>query len=314
MNPEVPLRLLLGPQRPVANLDSTVALSGIGDGAIGVISAAWQEAEGDIDDVQRLVQHPLSDLRIYERTEDLFAADKHLHEAYRLRQDRLKEQQRLYRMRLEHLMVAARQTLRTEGDLAVVATERRHAISQLRALDRHHLGQVKKVHSRFDSEFDASSHALLSEHAAAIEDELSHFETVLITGGNVIVLMNRLRLFGLDRHLRGKNIIAWSAGAMVLTDHIVLFHDHMPQGRRDPEIVGQGMGLLPGIVLLPDAKRRLRAKDLVGTKLFSRRFAPAACMTLDNGSLLLFEGKTLRDSESARRLTRDGRSKRVRAA
>jgi hypothetical protein len=67
-------------------------------------------------------------------------------------------------------------------------------------------------------------------------------------------------------------------------------------------------------VLLPDAKRRLRAKDLVRTKLFSRRFAPAACMTLDNGSLLLFEGNTLRDSESAKRITRDGRSKRVRAA
>lgn len=314
MSPEVPVRLLLGPQRPVVNLDSAMARSGIGDGPIGVISAAWQEAEGDIDAVQRLVQNPLSDLRIYQRTNELFATDKRLHEAYRLRQDRLKEQQRLYRMRLRHLMVAARQILRTEGDPAVVAAERRHAISQLRALDRHHLGQVEKIHGQFDSEFNSSSYAVLSEHAAAIEDELSHFETVLITGGNVVVLMNRLRLFGLDRHLQRKNIIAWSAGAMVLCDHIVLFHDRMPQGRRDPEIVGQGMGLLPGIVLLPDANGRLRAKESVRTSLFSRRFAPAACMTLDNGSLLLFEGKTLRDSEAAKRITRDGRFKRVRAA
>jgi len=212
MSPEVPLRLLLGPQRPVVNLDSAVARSGIGDGPIGVISAAWQEAEGDIDDVQRLVQNPLSDLRIYERTEGLFAADERLHEAYRLRQDRLKEQQRLYRMRLEHLMVAARQTLHTEGDPTIVAAERRHAISQLRALDRHHLGQVEKLHSRFDSVFNADSHTLLAEHAAAIEDDLSRFKTVLITGGNVIVLVNRLRLYGLDRHLRRKNIIACPPG------------------------------------------------------------------------------------------------------
>lgn len=126
--------------------------------------------------------------------------------------------------------------------------------------------------------------------------------------------MNRLRLFGLDRQLRSKNIIAWSAGAMVLCDHIVLFHDRMPQGRRDPEIVGVGMGLLPDIVLLPDAKGRLRAKDLVRIKLFSRRFAPASCMTLDNGSLLLFENETLRDSDAAKRITRDGNFKRVRAA
>ena len=314
MSTEVPLRLLLGPQRPVVNLDSAVAQSGVGDGPIGVISAAWQEAEGDIDDVQRLVPNPLSDLRLYQRTEQLFAADKRLHEAYRRRQDRLKEQQRLYRMRLKHLMVAARQTLRTEGEPAVVAAERRHAISQLRALDRHHLGQVGKVHARFDNAFNTDSHALLSEHAAAIEDGLSHCETVLVTGGNVIVLMNRLRLFGLDRLLQRKNIIAWSAGAMVLCDHIVLFHDRMPQGRRDPEIVGRGMGLLPGIVLLPDAKGRLRAKDLVRIKLLSRRFAPASCMTLDNGSLLLFEGGTLRNSEAATRITREGRFKRVRVA
>ncbi|MDH3612664.1 MAG: Type 1 glutamine amidotransferase-like domain-containing protein [Gammaproteobacteria bacterium] len=314
MNSKMPLRLLLGPQRPIVNLDSAVARSGIGDGPIGVISAAWQEAEGDIDDVQRLVLNPLFDLRIYERTEELFAADKRLHEAYRLRQDRLKEQQRLYRMRLRHLMVAARQTLRTEGEPAVVAAERRHAISQLRALDRHHLGQIEKVHARFDSVFTADSHALLSEYTAAIEDELSRFKTVLITGGNVVVLMNRLRLFGLDRLLQRKNIIAWSAGAMVLCDHIVLFHDRMPQGRRDPEIVDEGMGLLPSIVLLPDAKGRLRAKDLVRVKLLSRRFAPASCMTLDNGSLLLFESETLRDSEAAKRITRNGSFKRVRAA
>ncbi len=314
MNTESPLRLLLGPQRPVVNLDSAVARSGIGDGPISVISAAWQEAEGDIDELRRLVPNPLSDLGIYARTEELFAADKRLHEAYRRRQDRLKEQQRLYSMRLRHLMVAARETLHTEGDPAVVAAERRHAISQLRALDRHHLGQVEKVHSRFDSEFSADSHRLLREYAAAIENELSNFETVLITGGNVIVLMNRLRLFGLDRHLRRKNIIAWSAGAMMLCEHIVLFHDRMPQGNRDPELVGHGMGLLPGIVLLPDAKGRLRAKDLVRTGLLSRRFAPASCTTLDNTALLLFENQTLCNSEAAKRITRDGTFKRVRAS
>lgn len=314
MNTEMPLRLLLGPQRPVVNLDSAVAQSGIGDGPIGVISAAWQEAEGDIDDVQRLLPNPLFDLRLYQRTEELFAADERLHEAYRRRQDRLKEQQRLYSMRLKHLMVAARETLRIEGEPAVVAAERRHAISQLRALDRHHLAQVEKAHTRFDSVFNADSHKLLAEHTAAIEDELSRFETVLMTGGNVIVLMNRLRLFGLDRLLRHKSIIAWSAGAMVLCDRIVFFHDRLPQGRRDPEIVGLGMGLLPGIVLLPDAKGRLQAKDLVRIRLFSRRFAPASCMTLDNGSLLSYAGETLRDSEAAKRITRNGRFKRVRAA
>ncbi len=313
MNPEAPLRLLLGPQRPVLNLDSALARSGIGDGPIGVISAAWQEAEGDIDGLQRLVKNPLSDLRLYEKAEALFAADTRLHEAYRSRQERLKEQQRLYRLRLRQLKIAARAILRAEGEPSVVAAERRHAISQLRALDQHHLRQVDKIHTRFDSAFNVGCNAPLAEHTAAFAESLSRFDSLLITGGNVIVLMNRLRLFGLGSHLERKNIIAWSAGAMVLADRIVLFHERMPQGRRDAEILCHGMAILPNIVLLPNASGRLKLRDSLRIGLFDRRFSPADCVTLDNGSYLLFEGETLRDSEAARRMTRNGKFKRVRA-
>lgn len=314
MSLQAPLRILLGPQRPAVNLDSAFARSGIGDAPIGVISAAWQEAEGDIDDVRRLVKNPLTDLGIYQKAEELFAADQLLHEAYRLRQDRLKQQQRLYRLRLRHLMIAARETLRAEGDPSVIAAERRHAISQLRALDQHHLRQVDKINVRFDSAVNVDRNAMLADHTAAIDEALSQFGSILISGGNVVILMNRLRLFGLHQKLHDKNVIAWSAGAMVLCDRIVLFHDRMPQGRRDAEILCRGMGILPRIVLLPDARGRLRSHDSLRVGLFDRRFSPATCMTLDNGSHLLFEGETLRDSEAARRMTRNGKFKRVRAA
>lgn len=211
-------------------------------------------------------------------------------------------------------MIAARATLRAEGERAVVAAERRHAISQLRALDKHHLRQVDKIHARFDNAFNVGCNAPLAEHTAAFAEALSRFDSLLITGGNVVVLMNRLRLFGLDQQLGQKNIIAWSAGAMVLCDRIVLFHDRMPQGRRDAEIMCRGMGLLPGIVLLPDARGRLRSRDSLRVSLFDRRFSPATSVTLDNGSHLLYEGESLRDSEAAKRMTRNGKFKRVRAA
>jgi hypothetical protein len=314
MTHKEPLRLLLGPQRPTVNLDRAVTRCGIGDGPIAVISAAWQEAEGDIDDVRRRLKNPLTDLGIYHKAHELFSGDKSLHDTYRLRQDRLKEQQRLYRMRLRQLMIAARATLRTEGDTTVVAAERRHAISQLRALDQHHLRQVGKIHSRFDNVCNIESNALLADQVANLEEQLANFETVLITGGNVVVLMNRLRLFGLHRLLRDKNIIAWSAGAMVLTDRIVLFHDKLPQGRRDAEIMSQGMGVLPRLVLLPNPSDRLRTRDRLRVSLFDRRFSPAICTTLDSGAFLLFEGETLRESEAAKRMTRNGQFKWVRSA
>lgn len=309
-----PLRLLLGPQRPTVNIHSAMKSAGFGDGPISVISAGWQEAEGDLGGLQEFVKNPLSDLRIYQRAEQLFAADTALHEAYRMRQSRLQEQQRFYRLRLRQLAIAARATLRTDGDRAIVAAERRHAVSQLRALDRHHLSQVRKLHARLDAAISAGSHPLLEEHAAAIRNELSQFETVLITGGNVVVLMNRLRLFGLPDLLRDKNIVAWSAGAMALCDRIVLFHDKLPQGRRDAEILATGTSIVPGIVVLPDATHRLRSGDALRVSLFDRRFSPDTCMTLNNGALLLFDGESLKESKAVKRMTRTGKFRRVRAA
>lgn len=306
-------RLLLGPQRPIRNLGDAFARAGFPDGPIAVVSAGWQEAEADIDDVYELVQRPLVDLRLYKRADELFAADSQLRDAYRNRQNKLKELQRLHRLRLRQLSIAARETLRVEGDHAMLAAEQRHAISQLRALDRHHLHSVQGIHASFDAEFHTSGSALLAEHAAAINQTLAECDIVLITGGNVIVLLNRLRLFGVDRLLSDKHLIAWSAGAMVLSDLIVLYHDRTPQGRRDPELLSDGIGTLPGFVFLPDAKRRLREKDTVRTGLISRRFAPAVSVTLDSGSTLLFEDRELRSAENAKRITRGGRLTRIRA-
>lgn len=314
MSPPVPARLLLGPQRPVANLGDALARSGISGGSIGVISAAWQEGEAETDDLQQLVQRPLIDLHLYRRADELFRTDEGLHKAYRARQERLKEQQRLYRMRLRQLMIAARATLRTEGTPAALEAERRHAISQLRALDKHHLRQVDKVNNRFADTINVESSRHLADVTAAVKEQLSGLETVLITGGNVVVLMNRLQLFGLDRLLREKNLVGWSAGAMVLCERIVLFHEKLPQGRRDAEIMCPGMGILPGIVALPDATGRLRVRDPLRISLFERRFSPAACITLDSGAELLFRGETLSASVAAKRITRSGKLERVRAA
>ncbi len=309
-----PLRLLLGPQRPVINLDRAIERTGIGNGPIGVISAAWQEAEGDIGDIQRLIENPLFDLGLYQRAEAVFTADEPLREAYRKRQEQLKELQRLHQLRLKQLTVAARGILRATGDIDAIADERRHAISQLRALDQHHLRQIRKINTRCDEELAGRKSPELSRHLEAVQEELARCETVLITGGNVVVLINRLRLFGMDVSLQSKNLIAWSAGAMALCDRIVLFHDRMPQGRRDPEVICEGLGIVPDTILLPDARNRLRTNESIRTSLFSRRFSPATCLTLDNGSLLLFEDGKVRRSENIFHLSREGQFTRVRAA
>jgi len=300
------IRLLLGPQRPVSNLRRAIDSLSLEEGPVACISAGWQEAEGDTDEVQELIGRPLHDLNLYARTEDLFQAQPGLHDAYRSRQDQLKEQQRLYRLRLRHLMNAARQVLGSDGDPQLLATEQRHAIAQLRALDRHHQLRVQSIHSDFSARFDAAHYAPLSVHLDAIRKALDGCQALLITGGNIIVLLNRLLLFDVAKLLQQRHIIAWSAGAMTLSERIVLFHDRTPEGRRDPELLGAGLGILPGQIFLPDARHRIRTKNPVRLGLFCRRFAPATCTMLDSESLLRFDDNKLAFAEQASRLKANG--------
>ncbi len=303
---------LLGPQRPTVNLDAAFgALDD--DQPVAVVSAGWQEAEGDIDDVHEIIKCPLVDLRLYQRAEEVLAHAARLREICRERQDRLQELQRLYRLRLSPSMLAARDLLQADGDPAILKHEQRHAVAQQRVLDRHHLRRISAIRKDFDTRIADERPPILTEHVAEIAAVLSRCQTVIIPGGNVAVLLNRLRLFDLGPSLASKNIIAWSAGAMVLSDKVVLFHDNTPQGDRDAEVFDSGLGIVNEFVFLPDAKHRLKLSDKIGVALFCRRFAPATCVTLDSGSLLRYQDGRIVAAEEVRRLSRSGALRRVRA-
>lgn len=305
------IRLLLGPQRPVTNLGAAMNAAGLPPGRVAVIAAGWQEAESDIDDVAAAAGREVVNLGLYRRAEEVFAAAPDLQAAYRARQDRLQELQRLYTLRLRQSMAAARQMLRANGDASLVAPEQRQAIAQLRALDRHHLQRLHTINAEFDAAFDVRSNAVLAAHAAEIAARLAEVESVILTGGNVAVLLNRLRLFDVGTLLASKHLVSWSAGAMALTERVILYHDKAPQGRRNPEIFGHGLGLVRHRVLLPDAQHRLKMGDRIRLALFSRRFAPAACVTLDSGSVLRLDGDRLDEVTDVRQIGASGRVRRA---
>ena len=239
-----PFRILLGPQNPVANLPAAVESLELGSGRIAIISAGWQEGERDVDAVSEAIGRSLTNLELYRRAETVFGHDPALHEQYRERQHQLKAQQRLYRLRLKQLSLAARQVGAIEpgGDISrdMLRAEQRHAIAQLRALDRHHLHRTELIQADFWGSLAPSSKAIIEEHRRELRSELEGCSLVLITGGNVVVLLNRLRLFGVSELLAEQPVVAWSAGAMALAERVVLFHDRTPQGRRDAEVLGAG--------------------------------------------------------------------------
>ena len=301
-------RILLGPQSPKPGLHQAAAAIGA-DGPIVVISAGWRDSEGDIEELQDEFDRPLQDLMIYHRAEEIFAREPELRALQRERQDKLQELQELYRLRLGPTITAARKLMRATTQPELLRLEQRAAIAQVRALDRHHLRRIQAIHHEFDLRRAQLHLPEATAEREAVQRQLAGAALVLIAGGHVAVLLNRMRLFRLGGVLAQKPLIAWSAGAMALSERIVLFHHNAPQGRRDAELLDAGLGIVRRRVLLPHARTRLDWSNRKRMALFSRRFAPAACCTLDEGSLLHFEDERLVSAAKSFQVTRTGQKR-----
>lgn len=305
--PSVKARLiLLGPQRLQPTLRHAVATL-VDGGRIAVVTAGWEEREGED---QELVAHLATDvvnLRLHERAEDVFRRDRELSGALRNRYDRLRRLRDLYRLRLDHALEAARELLKTEHeDEELLDEERREAIASVRQLDAHHLARTAEFQLAFDEEHSTYERSAVVAHRRELDAILSACTCLCIAGGHVGMLVNRLRMFGIDAWAARLPLVAWSAGAMALSERIVLFHDSPPWGRVNAEVMEGGLGVCPAVVPLPHAKRRLLLDDPARVALVALRFAPALCAALDEGSRLDRVGEAWQGSGGARELRADG--------
>ncbi|MCA9539645.1 MAG: hypothetical protein KC620_12200 [Myxococcales bacterium] len=208
--------------------------------------------------------------------------------AHRARQDRLRRLHLLYRRRLAHLMASARDMLRVADEPDLIEPERASALALVQALDAHHLARIEAENAAFDAEAEQTAGRAVAAHRAQVAAIVNECEGVLIAGGHVAVLSNRLRLFEVAPLLAQKPVLAWSAGAMALTERVLLFHDSPPQGAGDAELLERGLGLVPGVIVLPHAKKRLHLDDPRRVALMARRFAPDACYPMDLRTWLRF--------------------------
>jgi hypothetical protein len=134
---------------------------------------------------------------------------------------------------------------------------------------------------------------VIAGHRAAVADVLSGSAALVIAGGHVGVLADVLHLFNVAAALdqaaghpaaAAAPVIAWSAGAMALTDRIVLFGDRSAHGPGHAEVYGSGLSVLRDVVLLPHARARMLLDDTPRMAAFARRFAPARCIVLEAGT------------------------------
>jgi hypothetical protein len=307
--------VLMGPQRLAPIVDRALDLLQVG-GTVALITAGWQEREAEDRELkQALGGRDAVNLMLHSRGEAVFHDDNELFTSHRAKQDTLRRLQELYRRRLGHAMAAAIQMQGLEQNATVaprelISTQTASAIDAVRRLDDEHARASAEVEAAFAEKFQPRSRAAVQKHRRAIDQTLARCSAVAIAGGHVAVLLNKLRLFGLEEELLRLPLVAWSAGAMVVTERVVLFHDSPPQGRGNAEVLGPGLGLCPGIIALPHARRRLLLDDSRRIALFARRFAGATCVTLDEECTMAWcpdaAAGTWRAGGPTRELTADG--------
>ncbi len=279
--------LVLGPQRPRPNLAAALSRVGV-SGRVAVITAGWRHDEAELGPLERDLPHPLVHLPLYAWFEEVLAANPDLQAAYRVRQDRIQAFKALYRVRLS----AAYQTvLRLHAgpveDAALHAAELADAVGTIRRLDARVPAKCSEIRAASGVAAAPWQHPAVAAYRARIADTLAGCSGLAIAGGHVAILLNRMQLFGFEELLpafldQGGVIAAWSAGAMALTERVVLFYDDPPRGASEPEVLDQGFGVLRGRVLFPHARRRLRLDDPDRLRLLQARFG--RCIALENGA------------------------------
>lgn len=281
---------LLGPQHDRPTLREVLDRMGAA-GPYVLVSAGWEERESETGRLEAHLGEPVRSLDLWPRCEAAFESDADLRHVMFDRHDRMKELSALYRIRLAAELSAARELMgrtRPDGEDSLVAPSVDLACRALRELDDHHCARVGALNEETFGR--VAGRESLRSGRAEIAETLAGAGTLLVAGGHVGILYNRMRLFGVAESLPAATpVVGWSAGAMALTDRILLFHDSPPQGPGDAEILGPGLGLAPGVVALPHASRRLDLADRGRVALLARRLGPELVVALDDGDGIIAE-------------------------
>jgi hypothetical protein len=284
--PRIPRTLLLGPQR--FKQTATAALRSLGtEGPVLTINAGWEEREDEVTELDVALEGRAQHLRLYHRMLDVLEKDRRFAAAamgFRDRQDSLLS---LYRLRLQHALdgaYAVQRRLSAAGDdTAYDAVE--DAIGGVRHVDAWYLAQLGALYEDADLVDRAAASEVVGWHRGEISVALAGAAAVALPGGDIRTLLRTLRLFAIELP-EEVPVIAWSAGAMVLTEEIVLFHDNGPEGASESELYDRGLARVAGVVALPHARTRLRLDDRGRSSILARRFGDRHCLLLDEGVVL----------------------------
>jgi hypothetical protein len=271
--------ILLGPQRR-----PTLGSLGV-PGPFATVTAGWQEREPDDAELGSLLGGQAVNLSLYARWLDVQERDPEYALASRALADVLAELAEEYQLRMDYALQAVYALQRRASGSALA-----EAVAAVRSLDAWQLDRVNEARGEFFDRLRPHDRPVIAAHRSAVAAVLSSTAALVVAGGHVGVLAEVLHLFNVAAALQPtaerSPVIAWSAGAMALTDRIVLFGDRSAHVPGHPEVYGSGLSMIRDVVLLPHAKARLLLDDAPRMAVFAQRFAPASCVLLEAGTRL----------------------------
>ena len=271
---------LLGPQRR-PTVHQVVADIGA-DAPIATVTAGWLEREPDDRELDRALGGRGVNLGLHGRWLEVLELDPEYATAEREHRAVLDELQEFYVVQLDHALRALYEVAQRGGLRRTTTAAIGGALAAVRLIDERHRNQVWAAHTDFITAWRPAERPVIAAHVTSVNRILRNAAALVIAGGHVGVLVHVLRLFGVHPP-ESLPLVAWSAGAMALTEQVVLFHDRVPHGPTHAEVYHDGLGVVPRAVLLPHARRRLRIDDKLRMSVLARRFEPATCVVLDDG-------------------------------
>lgn len=283
--------VLLGPQAPLQNARAALDAHGVTE-RIALVTGGWRWDEGDVSELAKSLGRPAHHLPIYHWFENVMSSEHALKAQYRERQDRILAYKELYRLRLHAALGAARELgSRRDAPPDLWALEQRRALDAVRQIDADlasTLASIRRDYPIVARPFEVPGARMKHEEVKLV---LRNAGAVVIAGGHVAVLRNRLFFFGFEKLIAevlasGRPVIAWSAGAMALCKRVVLFYDDPPEGHGEAEVLDSGLGLVDDLILFPHARQRLRLAEEQRVSHLATRCHPYQAIGMESGAWL----------------------------
>lgn len=303
-DPASPRITLLGPQRR-PRLKSVVSSLGLEGAHFTTITAGWRDRESEDAILVEELGGRTTNLRLWHLMQQLWEVDPELARADRERRAVLGELQELYLVGLEKA---------AEALTRIKAQPPRHAWVQemavedalqiMRDMDARHIQRVQQLHHDFYERHQPQHRDAVVTARFAVGRAVAETDAVVIPGGHVGVLLGALHVFNLgpaladvgadadaDEVVPGgaaprlyRPVIAWGAGAMAVTERVLLFYDNAVVSPGVSEMLMRGLGLTRGLVALPSPKVRLDLRNTLRMRMLASRVAPASALLLDDGA------------------------------